>query len=593
MNIKQILINNIPIFLFFIFLLISLFGLFGGSLFSSNNSVAPERLGSPASANRPLIVLVHGMTPDKKRLDALVEALEPYGEVLRLNYNASLISNADPTAIAQNISNEMDKAIPSGSLIPVIMVAHSMGAPLTRRAILIGKNQHWVEQVNRVVLMAGVARGWDLSGEPPPDSNIIHRYQMRFGYWLANMFGCSKLPLSFERGSPFIADLRIEWMRWIQEGHSKKAQRPNVVQMLGDIDDIVSREDNEDLKTMANGKFAQMRIRGTGHGDIVDIGTDAEVGSERQRLGQYRLEKLVAAITLPFDEVKMYNEELPSAVDPSVNEVVFVLHGIRDLGRWSSEFESEITHMYPTQRRANLRIISPRYGYFGMGPFLFESVRDRYARWLMDEYTETLARYPNLQANGIHFFGHSNGTYLLTRALELYKSMEINNVVFAGSVVPKNYNWAQFAGRVQRVRNYVGTEDWVVALFPRLFELPIIAGFGNHIGSAGFNGFDQEKTTNWVENVFYVDGAHGAFEGRVREIVDYLLNPGTDVPAREDQREKLGKVLESTPVVLAVWSAIVAALLFVGIRVVAAAPSPSWPFLLLYLLLVVQVLKYY
>ena len=117
-------------------------------------------------------------------------------------------------------------------------------------------------------------------------------------------------------------------------------------------------------------------------------------------------------------------------------------------------------------------------------------------KWFMDEYTETLARYPH--ATDIAFVGHSNGTYLLAEALRMYDSMRVNRVVFGGSVVPKDYAWcctpAQRA--VERVRNYVASDDAVVALFPRFFELPVIRRvLGNNIGSAGFNGFDPQRRT--------------------------------------------------------------------------------------------------
>ena len=155
------------------------------------------------------------------------------------------------------------------------------------------------------------------------------------------------------------------------------------------------------------------------------------------------------------------------------------------------------------------------------------------------------------------------------------------------SVVRKDYDWLTLnrEGRVRSVRNYVGTKDWVVALFPRFFEFQPGRLLGNKIGSAGFNGFDDgggcspssETPSHVVSNVCFVAGAHGAFDtnARVQEIVDFLVSPQA-AAAKLDQREALGKVLDSRLLVWAVWLLMVAAVVYLGIRVVSAAPSPAW-----------------
>jgi pimeloyl-ACP methyl ester carboxylesterase len=367
---------------------------------------------------------------------------------------------------------------------------------------------------------------------------------------------------------------------------SADAPPVEVVQLLGDIDDIVSRADNEDLRTTASRRFAMLMVRGSGHGDIIDFGAAAKTDEARQ-LGAYRRAKFLTATTAPFAEVQRFNEQLPPATDERVEEAVFVLHGIRDLGRWSADFEAAIQARFP-ERRGRLAVVSPRYGYFGMGPFLFEDVRDRYVRWFMDEYTEALARWPNLQPEGIRFFGHSNGTYVVAKALETYPSMRIERVVFAGSVVPRRYDWAALGDRVGRVRNYVGTADWVVALFPRLFELWPLRLLGNDLGSAGFNGFVDESR---VDNVRFVAGQHSAFASRVDEIVDFLLAPGEPKPALREARGTAARLMDFAPLVFAVWAALAAAVLALGARIVGASPVPGWPVLLAYGLLVLAVLR--
>jgi pimeloyl-ACP methyl ester carboxylesterase len=574
----------VPIILvaaFIALFLMALWGDFGPR--RADSSVVAEHV--PGEIQQRVFVLVHGFNPKPCRWDRLSGALKAHGDVLRLSYDARPVANGDPHKIAQAIGEAVAEHAAGKE---VVIVAHSMGALLARRAVLDGLEQKlaWADRVTRMVLLAGMNRGWTVEGERAPDASWGHALMLRSASWLSAMLGIGELATSMQRGAPFVSNLRLDWMQYMR----KAGVGIEVVQLLGDIDDLVSREDNEDLRTTGVGQFALLRVRGTGHGDILDIGD----GNVMAGLKAYRREKLLLAATRPFHEVRRHNEALPHPVNYDVQSIVFVLHGIRDLGRWSSAFETEVKRHDPS-RIATLRFESPRYGYLGMGPFLFAGVRDRYVRWFMDEYTEAVARHPKVKAETIHFFGHSNGTYVLTEALEKYRSMRVGNIVVAGSVVRTSYGWRQLGDRVGAARNYVGSHDWVVALFPRLFELPGFGAFKNRLGSGGFHGFVQSDR---VENVF-VQGAHGAFDGHEKEIVQFLLGPpamGTQGPAvnrqqLDEQRSWWQSLLGVAPVALGVWVALVLMVFYVGIRVVGAAPSPTWPVMLGFALLVVTILR--
>ena len=363
---------------------------------------------------------------------------------------------------------------------------------------------------------------------------------------------------------------------------------------------MVSDEDNKDLRVVASGNFVWLKVRGTGHANVIDLKDDTEF-EKGFTLGRYRTDKIVLAATKLWTEVMEYNEEQNYQVDNDVTHIVFVLHGIRDLGEWAANFEQELQikfrSMKTSQKAGKLAVVSVRYGYFGMGQFLLQSNREKYVRWFIDQYTETLARYPNAVQRD--FFGHSNGTYLLATALQNYKAMSIGNVVFAGSVVPKNYQWSPLLaqGRVKSVRNYVARDDWVVALFPRFFETWGMRSLDSSVGSAGFNGFEDPR----VQNVNYIEGGHSAFQKRVREIAAYLISGGI-----EKLREPLpehgvlpgrgiwGGLLKgfSDWAVAVLWVGLVAAVWWVGARVVGAAGQPAWPMLLAYLTTVVLVLRW-
>jgi pimeloyl-ACP methyl ester carboxylesterase len=155
--------------------------------------------------------------------------------------------------------------------------------------------------------------------------------------------------------------------------------------------------------------------------------------------------------------------------------------------------------------------VTSTYGYFAKLPFFLPWIRRRKVEWLMDTYVGVRARYPEAQCS---YFGHSNGTYLVARALEDYPAACFRNVLFAGSVVRRSYEWDKFfeAARVSKVLNMVATKDWVVALFPMGLE-PLRQIFD--LGGAGFGGFDQAIPGRVPEvpnlnEVRYVKGAHSA-----------------------------------------------------------------------------------
>jgi pimeloyl-ACP methyl ester carboxylesterase len=200
--------------------------------------------------------------------------------------------------------------------------------------------------------------------------------------------------------------------------------------------------------------------------------------------------------------------------DPNIKQLIFVMHGIRDESTWPAEVKRSIERQIG-DRAATIKIIPPLYRRFTMLPFLLYWDRQYNVRWFMDQYTQAKAMYPNLET--MDFIGHSNGTYILASALQQYPVLKVRNVFFAGSVVPVHYNWAKpiSEGRVTgRVWNICADGDWVVAIFPQLFQqisdwLKIEDPQPGllDIGSAGFHGFRVAVgTTEKVFNLKYISG---------------------------------------------------------------------------------------
>jgi pimeloyl-ACP methyl ester carboxylesterase len=124
----------------------------------------------------------------------------------------------------------------------------------------------------------------------------------------------------------------------------------------------------------------------------------------------------------------------------------------------------------------------------------------------MDRYTEARAIYPMAR---FHYVGHSNGTYLLAKALQDYRAVRFDHVVFAGSVVHRAYEWRELVpDRVKSVINFIATGDWVVAFFPKALQTIGI----QDLGSAGHDGFDIATARGPVVEPpgTYVVGGHSA-----------------------------------------------------------------------------------
>lgn len=325
---------------------------------------------------------------------------------------------------------------------------------------------------------------------------------------------------SLKRGSPFVANLRVQWINLVRSGHPM----PRTVQILGDMDDLVTSRDNIDLQAGRN--FVYLNApRGTTHTTVVDLRNPA------------REQMFLRALLTPDNDLRS-EYVLPDAQSPDerVEQVVFIVHGIRDFGGWTRRLASVMMEQAKTRGRRIVTVTSS-YGYFPMLKFLIFSARQKNVRWFMDEYTEALAKYPN--ARPIDFAGHSNGTYLLASALKRYQTCTFRRAVLAGTVLPRNFEWDQMVadGRIEAIRNYVATSDWVVGIFPRMFER-----FGD-IGAAGLLGFLREPA---ARNEFhYISGGHGAAVSteNLQSMAAFLLD-GDPAPApRSITREKQASVV--------------------------------------------------
>lgn len=475
-----------------------------------------------------LVIILHAYTSSPSKMihvrDAVVEAI-PNADIFIPQLPASISSLASPIEIVISLLNIVDQLWErrqqrddKNPYDGVIIIGHSLGAILARKIYIyacgetrehlfepevievIEKGRRiWASKVERIILLAGMNRGWKISHHMP----LSHVIMWTFGIVIGNiiLLASKNCPLIFniKRGSPFLTNLRIQWLAMKQATNLKEESTTLVIQLLGSVDDIVSPDDNVDL--ISGEDFYYLDVPMSGHADVINIDDRTNAGQERKKVFDI-------ALTAPLTELQQYStlpqdrHEITSFVKrPDVQNVVFVVHGIRDLGYWTRKIARRIQKMGKSQ---NITIESETstYGYFPLLSFLLPWKRREKVAWLMDQYTEALAIYPNAEFS---FVGHSHGTYLLAKALQDYPSCRFKNVVFAGSVVRTDYNWYQHIekGQVKSVLNYVATGDFVVAIFPKAFQ---ILGLQD-LGSAGHDGFNHNKS---VVNVKFVNGDHGA-----------------------------------------------------------------------------------
>jgi len=533
-----------------------------------------------------LVVVIHGYKGTRTRMESVLRAIkesQPHADVLCIEFASSTFSNQNPFALAENIQEVIQQRYRLKHYEHIDLVGHSIGALLARKAYVYGAGsiedapyvngmlvgsrppKEWVRHVDRIVLLAGMNRGWTReagSSRMGIGTSVLYTVGLAIG----KLSNTGQLIRQFERGEPFVSNLRLQWL-----DVAAKAKRgenglrpPTVIQLLGDRDDLVSAEDSRDVAVSKD--FIWVNVNNTGHASILDL-DDPASGAERRQ-------KFQMALGSPDDlkELVLSNVQLPSNVDTAVTTVVVVLHGIRDMGEWTSAFDIPLQEAFAHVRKDStekLYVAPAGYGYFPMGAFLLFADRQKNVRWFMDEVTEIKARFPKLQH--LHFIGHSNGTYVLASALAKYRTLKVERIVFAGSVIRRDYPWAGLVGRYQKVRNYVGSDDWVVALFPHLFELPGFSLFNPDLGGAGFNGF-EDSDVKLSETQFVKGGHSGALApANVASIVDFIINgKKTEPPASIHVKAHPGWLAMLSNMCWLVWLALLLLLSYVFWK------APTW-----------------
>jgi pimeloyl-ACP methyl ester carboxylesterase/multisubunit Na+/H+ antiporter MnhB subunit len=268
------------------------------------------------------------------------------------------------------------------------------------------------------------------------------------------------------------------------------------------------------VDSVVGGEFLYLNVPESDHTALIDF-RKTHAGNNRRHIFENVLKNTVNDEFNPessvpkLDFIEPWDID-PSEPDPEVKQVVFVIHGIRDVGHWTQKIALETKKLWREagyKSSDEVAVVTSSYGFFSMLEFILAIERFRKIQWLVDRYVEAKRLYPNAKFS---FIGHSNGTYLVAQALKLHKDIEFDRLAFAGSVVSANYKWYPLldSGNVKFVLNVPATFDWVVSLFPRVADaLPLQWLLGPNLGAAGVIPFKDKRPK--VRNQKYKNGQHG------------------------------------------------------------------------------------
>jgi pimeloyl-ACP methyl ester carboxylesterase len=584
--------------------------IFGQSDSLSNTIELPDEANGfeKNGQSTDLVVLFHAFSKSPESLGHILDTIKgnlkyANADILAPQLPFALFSMAEPGAVIARALSLVDRACANraaqgAEYKNIVFIGHSMGALFVRKLYIAacGENRNtplekeihdelekigaapldaprsWAHSVSRLLLMASINRGWTISHHMAP----LHAISFKIGSMIGRVIFWAKkrFPIIFStrRGAPFVTQLRLQWLEMRKHAKNKGGiGKAITVQLLGSIDDLVSPDDNIDLVTGKD--FIYLDVPASGHKNIIDMGHNTPEGRARREVLDSALSQSAKELkdiqVIPFDTRIQANKR--------VTDVIFVIHGIRDEGFWTRKIARRIASK-GNERKRIIRSVTSSYGYFPMLSFFRPGARQAKVEWLMDQYTEAKARYPNAQFS---YVGHSNGTYLLTKALQDYPAVKFERVVFAGSVVNIGYKWEQYTpGRVGAVLNFRADADWVVAFFPKALQSLQI----QDLGSAGHDGFNSASTVNQVfQPDLLVSGGHStALQEKLwEEIAEFVLvdtpthksiQLPVDIESSSDHKSWVKYPAYVAPVI---WVAIIAILVWI-LHLILNADMAEW-----------------
>ncbi len=580
---------------------------------------------------RSLIVAIRGWTntgdalllgePGGEIPASMLEALRqdlPGAEVWAPEFSLSMFEMRSPEEVTSEVFGLVDaKIAQAGHFDSIVLLGYSAGSILARRVFCAAhgagadgsidptRAAPWANRIHRLVVMSGITRGWQHSTASPAHvrflSPVLFALARAIGWWKGfSLAGTNRQPFIWQlkRGAPYVISTRLQYVevlkqlrdRVIGDTHPLRADGlPSTVFLLGAKDEYISPADCTELGPRA--EFAFIELKGSNHARVLKLVRERGMEDESPEITAERRNRVVAALSCDFAALQTEDWALPPGdiddyLDPMdltevgeqgasgsdrVQDAVMVVHGIRDNGFWTKRVAREVK----TRARRSGRLVrapSPSYGFFSMWDFVRPGGRQAATYWFMERYADVRSHFPNAD---ISFVGHSNGTYIAANAMKICPAIRFKRVVFAGSVVRRDYPWAS---RIQQVKsgvlNYVGSADGVVAFLPAVFEFLRLRFMD--VGGAGAFGFHDAQVPEvsgplGLTEVRFVDGGHSAAidEEFWPEIAEFVLSGKVPVRDRAERTRTVRALFACAPVLTTLGFVIALALL--ALPLIAAA----------------------
>jgi TPR repeat protein len=194
--------------------------------------------------------------------------------------------------------------------------------------------------------------------------------------------------------------------------------------------------------------------------------------------------------------------------------IVILIHGIRTHAEWQEKIP-EWLDLGPET------IVKPiGYGRFDLLKFLSPlRTRQKPIDILTREIDDLIARHPSHAYRRV-VIAHSFGTYAISKILEARPSIELDDLLLCGSIVPADYNWIQISKQVKgTILNDCGRRDiWPV------IARSVTWGYG----ATGTYGFNAGAVTNRFHSI-----GHSEFFSKnfVREFWRPFVQDSTIAPS--------------------------------------------------------------
>jgi hypothetical protein len=171
-----------------------------------------------------------------------------------------------------------------------------------------------------------------------------------------------------------------------------------------------------------------------------------------------------------------------------MKQLVMSVHGIHTKGEWQTALEKVLG--------TEFRLAKFSYDFTALQiplPFERERVIDEFAEWYRREMEqEREGSRPSVVA-------HSFGTYIVGWAMQKYREIRFDKILFCGGILPCDFDWGRLLGRNQvwLIRNEFGSRDYWAGITHR---------FVQGLGNSGAKGFDFHSPALQDEQFVYKHG---------------------------------------------------------------------------------------